>query len=100
MKLTDIIDISYITNKLEDCFKKQQISKTNFDETLKGLTSFLTVMKPKSYSFITDGIEAKNNIKEMGLSDSRMKKLNKVSVMCSNLILRTKHFLMMKTMVF
>lgn len=52
-------------------------------------------MKPKTYSFITDGIEAKNSIRKMGLTDSNLKKLNKVSVDGLELILITKHFLMM-----
>ncbi|CAO1396170.1 unnamed protein product [Diamesa serratosioi] len=76
VKLSDIIDISYITNKTS-CFKGQKDESKNFDETLNGLNSLLNSMKPKSYSFITDGLEAKNSIKEMGLSDSRLKKLNK-----------------------
>jgi hypothetical protein len=57
---------------------QQKEDKFN-DKLLNALDDYLKEMKPKSYSFVTDGIETKKDIAKLGFSGHRLKKLNRVS---------------------
>jgi hypothetical protein len=49
------------------------------DKLLCSLDSYLDELRTKNQtSFITDGIEAKTDISKLGMSDSQLKKLNRV----------------------
>jgi hypothetical protein len=49
------------------------------DKLLNALDDYLSELKPKQYSFVTDGIETKKDITKLGMSENQLKKLNKVS---------------------
>jgi hypothetical protein len=49
------------------------------DKLLNDLDNYLSELKPKQYSFVTDGIETKTDITKLGMSENQLKKLNKVS---------------------
>ena len=45
---------------------------------MNALDDYLSELKPKQYSFVTDGIETKKDITRLGMSDNQLKKLNRV----------------------
>lgn len=45
---------------------------------LEGLQCYLEELKIKKYNFITDGIEAKKDITQLGMSANQLRKLNRV----------------------
>lgn len=46
---------------------------------LNDLDDYLKELRPKKYDFVTEGIEAMNDISKLGLSDRQLKKFNRVS---------------------
>lgn len=49
------------------------------DKLFNALDDYLRELRPKSYSFVTDGIEEKKDITKLGMSDHQLKKANRVS---------------------
>lgn len=79
-----------IEDALEQCpikveyFKKKSSNAANtehkFNDTLlSGLDDYLSELRPKKYSFVTDGIETKTDITKLGMTDNQLKRANKVS---------------------
>lgn len=80
-----------IKDALESCpikveyFKKPAIpdkiatEKVFNDKLLNDLDDYLSEIRPKTYSFVTDGIETKTDIAHLGMSDNQLKKMNRVS---------------------
>jgi hypothetical protein len=66
-------------SKQKSSSETQTKGKIN-DKLLKGLDLLLHDLRPKKYSFITDGIETKTDISKLGLSDNQLKRANKVSL--------------------
>lgn len=50
------------------------------DKLLNALDGYLDELRPKKYSFVTDGIETKKDITKLGMSASQLKRANKVSL--------------------
>lgn len=79
-----------IKDALEQCPIKTEYFKTTSenvkhqkdgkfkDTLLKSLDCHLNELRIKKYSFVTDGIETKNDITELGMSDNQLKKRNRV----------------------
>lgn len=60
--------------------KAESSKKSKFnDKLLNALDDYLEELRPKKYSFVTDGIEDKKDITRLGMSDNQLKKLNRVS---------------------
>ena len=55
------------------------IEKKFNDKLLNAFDNYLSELKPKKYSFITDGIEEKKDISQIGMTDNQLKKVNRVS---------------------
>lgn len=79
-----------IKDALEQCpikveyFKKKCSIGANtdhkFNDTLlNGLDDYLSELRPKKYSFVTDGIEERKDITKLGMTDNQLKRANKVS---------------------
>jgi hypothetical protein len=66
-------------NKGKTTSDSQTKGKIN-DKLLRGLDDYLSELRPKKYSFITDGIETKNDITKLGMSDNQLKRANRVSL--------------------
>lgn len=49
------------------------------DKLLNALDDYLGELRPKKYSFVTDGIETKKDISHLGMSNNQLKKMNRVS---------------------
>ncbi|CRL02192.1 CLUMA_CG015410, isoform A [Clunio marinus] len=47
------------------------------DKLFNALNNYLNELRPKTYSFVTDGIETKKDISKLGLSDGQLKKYNR-----------------------
>lgn len=66
-------------------FKKQSTQNESAteekynDKLLNALDDYLSELRPKKYSFVTDGIETKKDITKLGMSDNQLKKANRVS---------------------
>lgn len=54
-------------------------SRKIHDKLFNALDDYLKELQPKSYSFVTDGIEEKKDITRLGMSDHQLKKANRVS---------------------
>lgn len=70
------IKVNYF--KTETTSERSCANKFN-DNLLNALDNYLTELRPKTYSFITDGIESKTDIANLAMSDRQLKKANKVS---------------------
>jgi hypothetical protein len=79
-----------IKEALEKCpikveyFKKPEKSEGTtdrkiHDKLLNALDDYLSELKPKQYSFVTDGIETKKDITKLGMSERQLKKASRVS---------------------
>lgn len=53
-------------------------ARTFNDKLLNGLDDYLEELRPKKYSFVTDGIETKTDITKLGMTDNQLKKHNRV----------------------
>lgn len=68
-----------------ECFKKDtstdgsNTEKKFNDQLLNAFDDYLGELRPKKYSFVTDGIEAKKDISYLGMSDNQLRKTNRVS---------------------
>lgn len=49
------------------------------DKLLNALDDYLSELRPKKYTFVTDGIETKTDITKLGMSDNQLKRANRVS---------------------
>lgn len=49
------------------------------DKLFNALDDYLSELRPKKYSFVTDGIETKKDITRLGMSGNQLKKANRVS---------------------
>lgn len=80
-----------ISDALEKCPIKVEYFKTEAkcggsnkdnqfsDKLLNALDGYLDELRPKKYTFVTDGIETKTDISRLGMTGNQLKKANKVS---------------------
>lgn len=79
MSIKDALEKCPIKNEFFTS-KQQKYKEKRFNNSLlNDLDDYLEELRPKKFNFVTDGIEAMNDISKLGLSDRQLKKYNRVS---------------------
>lgn len=79
ISITDALNKCPIKNEFFIAKKSTQKERRFNNSLLNDLDNYLEELRPKKFDFVTDGIEAMNDISKLGFSDRQLKKFNRVS---------------------